>query len=56
MAHHTSTLMLQTTATGLGEVAGFNTDTFQILCNGIDETWNTEDDLSNFWKGTRGDQ
>ncbi len=42
--------------TGLGEVAGFNTDTFQILCNGIDETWNTPDDLSNFWKGTRGDQ
>ena len=41
---------------GLGEVAGFNTDTFQILCAGIDEEWNTEDDLSNFWKGTRGDQ
>ena len=41
---------------GLGEVAGFNTDTFQILCAGIDEEWGTEDDLSNFWKGTRGDQ
>ena len=33
-----------------------NPDTFQILCAGIDETWGTEDDLSNFWKGTRGDQ
>ena len=41
---------------GLDEVAGFNTDTFQILCNGLDEEWGTEDDLSNFWKGTRGDQ
>ena len=34
----------------------FNSDTFQILCAGQDETWGTEDDLSNFWKGTRGDQ
>jgi prepilin-type N-terminal cleavage/methylation domain-containing protein len=34
-------------------MAGFNTDTFQILCAGADETWNTDDDLSNFWKGTR---
>ena len=34
----------------------YNLDTFQILCNGLDETWNTDDDLSNFWKGTRGDQ
>ncbi|MDB4365777.1 prepilin-type N-terminal cleavage/methylation domain-containing protein [Pirellulales bacterium] len=34
----------------------FNPDTFQILCAGLDETWNTDDDLSNFWKGTRGDQ
>lgn len=41
---------------GLGEVAGFNTDTFQILCAGLDEQWGTDDDLSNFWKGTRGDQ
>ena len=31
-------------------------DTFQILCAGLDETWGTDDDLSNFWKGTRGDQ
>jgi type II secretory pathway pseudopilin PulG len=35
---------------------GFNPDTFQILCAGLDETWDTDDDLSNFWKGTRGDQ
>ncbi|MCE9629348.1 MAG: type II secretion system GspH family protein [Planctomycetia bacterium] len=31
----------------------FNPDTFQILCAGQDETWGTDDDLSNFWKGTR---
>ena len=41
---------------GLGEEAGFNTDTFQILCAGLDETWGNDDDLSNFWKGTREDQ
>ena len=33
----------------------FNSDTFQILCAGLDEQWGTEDDLSNFWKGTRQD-
>jgi type II secretory pathway pseudopilin PulG len=35
-----------------------NPDTFQILCAGLDESWGTtsDDDLSNFWKGTRGDQ
>ena len=33
-----------------------NPNTFQILCAGLDEEWGTEDDLSNFWKGTRGDQ
>ena len=33
-----------------------NPDTFQILCAGLDEEWGTDDDLSNFWKGTRGDQ
>jgi prepilin-type N-terminal cleavage/methylation domain-containing protein len=37
-------------------VAGFSPDTFQILCAGLDEQWGTDDDLSNFWKGTRGDQ
>ena len=33
-----------------------NPNTFQILCAGLDEEWGTDDDLSNFWKGTRGDQ
>ena len=33
--------------------SAFNPDTFQILCAGQDETWGTDDDLSNFWKGTR---
>jgi prepilin-type N-terminal cleavage/methylation domain-containing protein len=31
----------------------FNPDTFQILCAGLDEEFGTDDDLSNFWKGTR---
>ena len=31
----------------------FNPDTFQILCAGADEKFGTDDDLSNFWKGTR---
>jgi type II secretory pathway pseudopilin PulG len=31
----------------------FNATTFQILCAGRDEQWGTEDDLSNFWPGTR---
>jgi prepilin-type N-terminal cleavage/methylation domain-containing protein len=30
-----------------------NPDTFQILCAGLDETFGTEDDLSNCWPGTR---
>jgi len=33
----------------------FNPDTFQILSAGLDEQWGTEDDLSNFWTGTRQD-
>ena len=33
----------------------FNPDTFQILCAGRDEQFGTEDDLSNFWPGTRQD-
>jgi prepilin-type N-terminal cleavage/methylation domain-containing protein len=33
----------------------FNPDTFQILSAGRDEVWNTDDDLSNFWPGTRQD-
>jgi prepilin-type N-terminal cleavage/methylation domain-containing protein len=31
----------------------FNPDSFQILNPGIDEVFGTDDDLSNFWKGTR---
>jgi prepilin-type N-terminal cleavage/methylation domain-containing protein len=31
----------------------FNTDSFQILCAGRDEIFGTDDDLSNFWPGTR---
>lgn len=33
----------------------FNPESFQILCAGRDEQWGTEDDLSNFWPGTRGE-
>jgi hypothetical protein len=33
----------------------FNADTFQILSAGRDEQWGTDDDLSNFWPGTRKD-
>jgi prepilin-type N-terminal cleavage/methylation domain-containing protein len=33
----------------------FNRDTFQILCAGRDEIFGNEDDLSNFWSGTRKD-
>ena len=33
----------------------FNADTFQILCAGRDEVFGTDDDLSNFWPGTRRD-
>ncbi len=33
----------------------FNPDTFQILCAGQDEEFGTDDDLSNFWRGTRKD-
>ena len=32
-----------------------NPDTFQILCAGRDEVFGTDDDLSNFWPGTRQD-
>jgi len=31
----------------------FNPDTFQILCAGRDEVFGNDDDLSNFWPGTR---
>ncbi len=33
----------------------YNPDTFQILCAGRDEEWNTDDDLSNFWPSTKKD-
>ena len=33
----------------------FNPDTFQILCAGRDDTFGTDDDLSNFWPSTRKD-
>ena len=33
----------------------FNADTFQILCAGRDGIFGTDDDLSNFWPGTRGE-
>jgi hypothetical protein len=33
----------------------FNPDSFQILCAGRDEKFGTDDDLSNFWPGTRKD-
>jgi len=38
-----------------GTTPYFNADTFQILCAGQDEEFGTDDDLSNFWKGTRKD-
>ena len=41
---------LQRLTTG---TAFFNPDSFQILNAGRDEVWNTDDDLSNFWSGTR---
>jgi len=34
----------------------FNEETFQILSAGSDGIFGNDDDLSNFWKGTRGDQ
>jgi len=33
----------------------FNPDSFQILCAGRDEIFGNDDDLSNFWPGTRRD-
>ena len=31
----------------------FNPDTFQVLCAGADQIFGNDDDLSNFWPGTR---
>ena len=33
----------------------FNAETFQIICAGRDEVMGNDDDLSNFWPGTRKD-
>ena len=33
----------------------FNPDSFQIICAGRDEKFGTDDDMSNFWPGTRKD-
>jgi prepilin-type N-terminal cleavage/methylation domain-containing protein len=41
---------IQTLPTG---PAFFNADSFQVLCAGRDEQFDTDDDLSNFWPGTR---
>jgi prepilin-type N-terminal cleavage/methylation domain-containing protein len=38
-----------------GTTPYFNADTFQILCAGQDEEFGTDDDVSNFWRGTRKD-
>jgi prepilin-type N-terminal cleavage/methylation domain-containing protein len=38
---------------GIQEQEFFNPDSFQIICAGRDEEFGTDDDLSNFWPGTR---
>jgi type II secretory pathway pseudopilin PulG len=45
------------TSTTPAGTAFFNPDTFQILCAGRDGIWGpgSDDDLSNFWPGTRRD-
>jgi prepilin-type N-terminal cleavage/methylation domain-containing protein len=48
------TYRAQTQALG-SATAFFNPDTFQILCAGRDEVYGNDDDLSNFWPGTRQD-
>jgi prepilin-type N-terminal cleavage/methylation domain-containing protein len=48
----TGTYRAETQVLGTGTFF-FNADTFQILSAGRDEMWNTDDDLSNFWPGTR---
>jgi hypothetical protein len=44
---------LGSTDFAVGAQPAFNADTFQILCAGRDEQFGTDDDLSNFWPGTR---
>jgi prepilin-type N-terminal cleavage/methylation domain-containing protein len=41
------------TTAGSGTNDFFNPDSFQILCAGADGAFGTDDDLSNFWNGTR---
>lgn len=41
------------TTAGSGTNVFFNADSFQILCAGADGVFGTDDDLSNFWNGTR---
>jgi prepilin-type N-terminal cleavage/methylation domain-containing protein len=50
------TYRAQTRVIGSGTVF-FNADSFQILCAGRNEVWSdtSDDDLSNFWPGTRQD-
>jgi hypothetical protein len=38
---------------GVLDIALFNPETFQIISAGRDEVLGTDDDLSNFWPGTR---
>jgi prepilin-type N-terminal cleavage/methylation domain-containing protein len=47
-----STYQAQTQTLTSGTIF-FNPDTFQILCAGADQQFGTDDDLSNFWPGTR---
>ncbi len=50
-----STFAGDTNPFGNSSQAFANSDTFQILCAGRDEVFGTDDDLSNFWPGTRKD-
>ena len=50
LSGQTYTPQIQVTASG---TSFFNPDTFQILCAGRDEVFGNDDDLSNFWPGTR---
>lgn len=53
-AHRTATPSAPNDFMNLNQPA-FNPDTFQILCAGRDEIFGTDDDMSNFWTGTRKD-
>jgi hypothetical protein len=49
----TATYFAQIQSLPSGSTQFFNPDTFQILCAGRDEVFGNDDDLSNFWPGTR---